>query len=135
MRSITRKALLLAAFAACVGGLGSRVSAQDMLIATVPFKFTVAGKAYDPGKYEIQVNSEAQMIELFGAGRNSGMAEVLTRLEPHGTTTDAGRLVFDNVDGVYVLSEMWLPDEDGFLLHSTPAAHTHRAVSIHSTRS
>lgn len=135
MQSIMRNTLLLAAFAACVGGWGSTALAQDMLIANVPFQFIAAGKTYDPGKYEIQVDAESQMVELFGPARNTGMAEVLTRLTPSGTPAAEGHLVFDSVDGVYVLSEMWLPYQDGFLLHTTPSAHTHRVISLHGRQS
>jgi hypothetical protein len=134
MSSITRKAVLTAVFTACLGGLGARAFAQDMLIANVPFTFTAAGRTYGPGKYELQVDSQAQVIGLFGPARNSGMAEVLTRLGGQAASATEGRLVFDNVDGVYVLSEMWLPHEDGYLLHDTPSPHTHSVVSIRTSR-
>jgi mono/diheme cytochrome c family protein len=37
-------------------------------------------------------------------------------------------LVFDNYDGKHVLSEIWVPGEDGVLVSATPKQHTHDMV-------
>ena len=137
MHTRMMKVAMVAAMVACAGGTASRAAAQDMLIANVPFAFTAAGRAYDAGKYELLVTDNSQMVELMGPAKNTGVAEVITRIaEPvKRSAASDGRLVFDKMDGKYVLSEMWLPQEEGYLLHTTPTAHSHETVTIHRGRS
>ena len=60
---------------------------------------------------------------------------VLTRLarQPlEGGTSET--LVFDKVGAKHILSEVWLPDEDGFLLEATKEDHSHSIVEVHDGR-
>ncbi len=55
----------------------------------------------------------------------------MTRLsgEIHTTPQDA-HLVFDKVGDTYLLSELWIPGEDGYLLQITKGAHEHIVLNI-----
>jgi hypothetical protein len=129
MRSIFKKALLMAAVVTLVGAT-SRASAQDILEANVPFAFTATGKVHPAGKYEFRVINDDATIELIGAAKSGGFVSVMTRMaEPAVAITD-GRIVFDKVGDAYILSEMWLPEQDGFMLHAEKARHTHHAVKL-----
>jgi hypothetical protein len=88
----------------------------------------MAGKTTFPaGKYRI--GSDEQGNITITPERGAAVAvESITRLAaPEKPMTDA-RLVFDNVGGQRYLSEVWLPDEDGYLLRDTRQKHTHETV-------
>jgi hypothetical protein len=61
---------------------------------------------------------------------SGGFLLVLTRLAAPHAKLPEGRLVFDKVGDTYTLSEMWLPDKDGFLLHATKEKHTHHTTPL-----
>jgi len=130
MRSVMKKAVLLMAFVVGVGGAASRAFAADVVVADVPFKFLASGKTQDAGKYELTLINDGQSVELTGPTKAGTFSNVITRLAaPAGGTVEA-RLVFDVVGDTFVLSEAWLPGQDGLLLQATKEAHTHRAVKL-----
>ena len=142
MRAVTKTAVVLAAFVACVGSAGSRALAQnlvgDRIVADVPFKFIASGKTYDAGKYEMKLLSEQQAVELRGpVGTKRGPAEpksvlqVMTRLPGANSPVADSQLVFDKVGGTYYLAEMWMPGEDGFVFFEAKAPHAHSTVKLH----
>jgi hypothetical protein len=126
MRALMKRATLLTAFVACIGGTGSRASAQEeSLIVNVPFTFVVEGKSYDPGRYEIRVDDDQKTVEFRGAKHEAG----LTHAETEANEPDA-RLVFDKTGDTYYLSEMWVPGEEGFLIAETRSPHTRRTLEV-----
>lgn len=127
MRSVLRTTVMLMAFLACVGT--TRVFAQEVLDADVPFKFVASGKTYEPGKYELRVSDGLADVEILGPSKSSGVISVMTRLSPARGANDS-RLVFDKIGETYHLSEMWLPSQDGFLLWATKEKHTHHEVKL-----
>jgi hypothetical protein len=59
------------------------------------------------------------------------MATVLTRLGGEMRSMPKGtHLVFDKVGELNLLSEIWVPGEDGFLLLATKGLHAHKTVII-----
>jgi hypothetical protein len=52
---------------------------------------------------------------------------VITMLGRHDRDPDA-EFVFDKIAGKTVLSEVWLPRKDGFLLLATKGPHEHTVV-------
>lgn len=117
--------VLALALVAVVGG--SVAVAQDVTIVNVPFKFTVANKVMNPGKYEVRVNEDRTMIMVTPEKGNAVMVPAITRLGMQQQLTDA-KLIFDRVGDLYTLSEVWLPAEDGYLVHDTKQAHQHHIV-------
>jgi hypothetical protein len=129
MRSIVTKALLMAAVATLVGAT-SRASAQDILEANIPFTFTASGTTHDAGKYEFRVIDDDQTLEFTGPARTGGFIQVMTRLAAPEPFIPDGRFVFDRVGDTYFLSEMWLPEQEGFLVHAAKERHTHHVVKL-----
>ena len=130
MRSMLKVSFILAVMALCLGG-GARAFAQQSVTANIPFDFVVSGKTHNAGAYDMRVINNDQTIEFKGPSRNGGFVEVMTRIagpEIHGSE---GRLVFDHVGNVYYLSEIWLPDQEGFLVYAAKEPHTHHAVKLH----
>lgn len=118
--------VLLAAGSALMGQAPARI-----LKAKIDFEFGVAGKVLPMGDYEFVVTGDGQVVRVQGQGKSVEMANVITRLaaEMHTTPQDA-HLVFDVVGTNHFLSEVWIPGEDGYLVHSTKGAHTHKVVNI-----
>ena len=52
---------------------------------------------------------------------------VITRLGRHDKDTGT-ELIFDKVGDKFMLSEIWMPNQDGFLVLNTPVDHEHRVL-------
>jgi hypothetical protein len=100
------------------------------VIAKVPFAFIASGKTLPAGQYEFL--AEGEVMRVVGASKgNAVIVPVLTRLGAgiHTSKQDS-HVVFDEVAGVYTLSEIWLPGEDGWLLSATKGKHQHKTVDV-----
>ena len=104
---------------------------QPTINAKIDFSFTVEGKVLPPGQYEFRRDTEAKVFRVQGEGKNGALANILTRLagDMHTTPQDS-HLVFDVVDGTYMLSEIWYPGEDGYLVLATKGKHEHKVVNV-----
>ncbi len=120
-----RLLVLTAAVVALVGIVS--VYAQDVAIMNMPFKFTVGKSVMQPGKYRVTVSPDESMIMVTPERGQAVMAAAITRLAQHVPLPDA-RLVFDRVGEEYTLSEIWLPGQDGYLVHDTKVPHKHHII-------
>jgi predicted metal-dependent peptidase len=91
----------------------------------VGFAFTANGKAFEAGKYEVTM-PDANTVAIRGAGGTAVMP-IITQLGRHDMDKDF-ELVFDKLDGMYLLSEVWFPVKDGYLLLDTKKAHEHAVI-------
>ena len=108
------------------------VYAQPQVVtATVDFPFMVEGKALPSGSYTFTRDTGANAFRVQGEGKNGGLATVYTRIngELHNTMQDA-HIVFDVIEGKYILSEIWIPGEDGYLLTLTKGEHKHKVINV-----
>ena len=103
---------------------------QAGLVANVPFKFVAAGKPQDAGAYGLRVDKTRGAIELVPPKGAGEVMLVMTRLAAPEGVMSGGRLVFDKVGDTYTLSEIWVPGEDGFLVHATKETHTHQTTPL-----
>ena len=87
-------------------------------------KFIAGGKSFPVGTYKILYEPKSKYITLRAASGAVTQLTIITRLASE-TPTDRARLVFDIVGNERRLSEIWIPGEDGFLVGSTKAEHTH----------
>jgi hypothetical protein len=127
MPSLTHVAAAILAFA--LVGLAAIATAQSIGKANIDFAF-VAGKAqFAAGPYEFEVNNAKAMLTLRAKDPKAGtvMMPIITRLGRHDKDQDT-ELIFDKVNNQLLLSEVWLPNEDGYLLLNTPVNHEHRVV-------
>jgi cytochrome c553 len=114
-----------------IGALLAFSSAQAqtraVLRANVPFDFNVDKKVLTAGKYEFRLAPNGHSI-LISGGKEAGLyAPVITRLGDTSSLREAS-LVFDSNENRRALAEVWIPGEDGMLIHSTPSAHRHEVI-------
>jgi hypothetical protein len=119
--------------AAVVGGLClvSGYGQLESIRATIDFPFIAAGKTLPAGQYEFSRDTRTLVIHVQGEGADAALVPVLTLLAGaiHTTPEDA-HIVFDKVGDTYILSELWLRGEDGFLLALTEGPHEHKVIDV-----
>ena len=95
----------------------------------ITFKFMLNEKPMPPGKYLVeQPAPDVLTLRAETTGAQSVELMIITRLAQPETGIAEPRLVFDNVGGQSYLSEVWLPNTDGFVVRSTKGAHEHQSV-------
>ena len=100
--------------------------------ADIPFAFNSAGKTLPAGPYEFFADNAKATMRIVGAGKGSAvLAMVQTRMaaEIHTTQNDS-HIVFDKVGDLYTLSEVWIPGQDGYMLHLTKGIHEHKVLDV-----
>lgn len=105
------------------------VFAADTVLANVPFAFKVATKTLPAGDYEFTIHPTNETVVVSSTTNPKGpsaVEEILTRMAAQNSP-DA-RVVFDKVNGQYVLSEIWQPEGEGVLLHATKGKHEHHVL-------
>ncbi len=104
---------------------------QEMVKAKIDFSFKVEGKVLPPGQYEFARDPKAMEFRVQGEGKIAALVPILTRMaaEIHSTHQDA-HLVFDVVGDTHLLSEIWIPGEDGYVLLVTKGPHTHKVINL-----
>ena len=115
---------IVALLVACVMS-GGMASAQG-ISAEIGFPFVAGGKEMPAGKYSVEVTTNGQVM-LTGPDRRGIFMPVITRLGRHDKDPDA-EFVFDKIEGKPVLSEIWLPAKDGYLVLATKGPHEHAVV-------
>jgi hypothetical protein len=127
---------LILASALVGAGAASAVAAEPLAKADVPFAFEAGGTKFPAGHYEIVEPEDPSSGVLTVRNldtQKEGFVEVLTRIAERGDHQSL--LVFDNVGGQRMLSEIHVTGEDGYLL---PAAgkrpHTHELVKAQAGR-
>jgi hypothetical protein len=129
-------AVLTALAFVLVGGV-AWASAQASFKVT--FAIKAAGKSLAAGEYTISKAADGGLVlRQEGTGKETPLA-VIERIAAPAPPPAAPQLVFDEVGDfapsyteyitVYVLSEVWLPGEDGFRVHLTKGAHKTRTVA------
>ncbi len=118
--------LLFGAFALAVAN-----AAPWAIHGNIPFQFTADGKVWPAGEYMLVPDNSIGSVRVEPEKGVGPVVPVITRLSPgmESTSTEA-HAVFDKVGDTYFLSEVWIPGEDGFLLHVTKQAHEHKVVNL-----
>ena len=130
------KRLLTGFILACLVSLAASPTAQayrmgeQSVSVKVDFEFIAGGQTFPAGTYRVaHPTGDFALIEI---GKNGGEKHVLmanARLPQHKTAGVPDlNLVFVKVAGKLVLSEVWLPDLDGFVIRreaDAPAPATH----------
>ena len=110
----------------------------------VPFPITAGGKKLAAGDYAVAKAADGGLVLRQGATGKETPVAVLERIAKPEPPVAGPRLVFDEVGDfapsyteyitVYVLSEVWLPGEDGFRIHVTKGAHKAKEVKGEATK-
>ncbi len=115
---------------------GSLIAYAEVLVQTmaadVSFEFAATDKVFAPGTYQVERNGLDSPTLKFRAGNGTEIMTlpVLSRLKvSHVKATDADTyLVFDVFKDKKVLSEVWFPHLDGFIVSETTEPHQHTTV-------
>ena len=105
---------------------------------TIPFKFQAGGKKFPAGEYRVAQKGDVQIILRKEPGGEEISIPFTQRLEQPKPPLEEPQLVFDVVGNFepsyteymtdYLLAEVWLPGEDGFLVHTTKGAHQNQII-------
>jgi hypothetical protein len=108
----------------------SIVSAQEGVTFDTSFAFRLDTQVYQPGTYAVRLNDDQTLVTITSSKGVTHAALALTRLAEPDPRLVEGKVVFDKAGEVYYLSEVWIPELDGFLLHITKGMHTHVKVKL-----
>jgi hypothetical protein len=122
VRNIAALGIFAVAVIAAVG-LGQAMQVR----ATVDFPFTVEGKMLPAGTYDLIRDDTASVFRVTDNGKNQAVAPVLTRIA--NMMPSMAALVFDVVGDNYVLAEVWVPGQDGYVIAVTKGVHKHKVVN------
>jgi len=117
MRTFKIAATLAAAF---VGLFGGSASAQETVVAKIPFSFVVRGEAFAAGRY--RVSDEAGILTIRSLDSGGGMFALTIRADGRDPAGDQPALVFTPYENKYRLSEIWESDGEGFALPEPPGS-------------
>jgi cytochrome c553 len=95
--------------------------------ANVPFAFEAHGMSLPPGTYQFKLNLGDRTILIGGGKAGEVRVPIITTLGGTSIFKDTG-LVFDAYEGKHVLSELWIPGEEGVLVSTTPKQAKHEMV-------
>ncbi len=110
----------------------AQIQTIQSLRANIPFQFVVEGKTLPAGEYNFIRSADNGSFQIISTKKGpSAVALVITTLGGaiHSTPQDS-HIVFDKIGDTYTLSEIWIPQLDGFLLHATKEKHEHRSINI-----
>jgi len=112
---------------------------QPAALFKIPFEFRAAGKKIPAGEYWFGFNQAGKLILRQTATGKELELQVLEKLSPMEQPPTEPRLIFDEVGDfapsyteyftVYVLSEIWLSGEEGFLIHVTKGTHKEKIIT------
>jgi hypothetical protein len=112
--------------------------AQTVTFITVDFPFVVEGKPAPAGTYVLRLNPDMSAFTLTQtdtpAPAETIAVETMTRLAAMHPPRGTAHAVFDKKGETYFLSEIWLPDEDGWLVYPTSGLHSHRTVELRNKK-
>ena len=135
MKRMTRRPAIAAAgaFIACAA------MAYAQTVFKVPFEFKAGGKKLPAGEYSLAVKPEGQIVLKKEPAGAETVVPFTQRLPQPTPPLSEPQLVFHEVGDfapsyteymtVYVLAEVWLPGEDGYLIHTTKGAHKNKVVT------
>ncbi|OGD21495.1 MAG: hypothetical protein A2W03_12050 [Candidatus Aminicenantes bacterium RBG_16_63_16] len=134
MKRLTRLAVAAAGLALVV----NVTAAHAQGTFKIPFEFKAGGKKLAAGQYSVAQKGDGQIVLRKEPGGAEIMVPFTERLAQPAPPVAEPQLVFDEVGDfapsyteymtVYVLAEVWLPGEDGFLIHTTKGAHKNKII-------
>ena len=117
--------MLVAAF---IGMQASPARAQDTLSLNVPFAFQAAGALHPAGVYRLSVDTEPDVVALTSAAGEQASIKVLGRMAGSLSSPGPAAVAFEKVGETYYLSEMWIPNLEGYQTYITKEKHSRHMV-------
>jgi hypothetical protein len=118
MSTIEKSAVLAAVF---VGVFVGSASAQETVVAKVPFSFVVRGEEFPAGRYEIRPNGDG-VVSIRGTDNKSAIVAITIPADGRDPLGDHPSLVFTRYENVYRLSQIWEAGAEGRALPGLNAA-------------
>ena len=135
MRRLAVLTIAIAAFAA----LSAAAPVQAQSVFKVPFNFESGGKKFPAGNYVVTRTGDGQVTFQQVATGKESVVPFTQELTPAEPPASEPRLIFDEVGNfepsyteyftVYVLAEVWLSGQEGYLIHTTKGAHKNQTVN------
>jgi hypothetical protein len=104
----------------------------------IPFKFQAGGKKLPAGDYWVAQKGEGQIAIRKEPGGEEVLIPFTQRLAQPQPPLEEPQLVFDAVGNFepsyteyvteYILAEVWLLGEDGYVVHTTKGAHQNKVI-------
>jgi hypothetical protein len=133
-----KRLILLAALAFGIGLILGRGVAYSQATFKIAFKFKAEGKSLPPGDYWIAQEEEGKITLRRETGNEDVLIPIVEKLGQPEQPAEGPQLIFDMVGNFepsyteyiteYVLAEVWLSGEDGFLLISTERSEYRKSV-------
>jgi hypothetical protein len=132
MRSMTKKAILIAAGLGMVWGGAASAAPVDV---KVPFPFLVQGRSMPAGEYRVENELTSPSVWLIQGehGTNAGTLVMTRAASGEDPAGDAPALTFDKYENRYRLTGIWESKEQGQQVTATKHVSTH-AVPTHATK-
>jgi hypothetical protein len=99
----------------------------------VTFPFQVGDKILPAGTYTIEQPS-AELLVLRDAKGDVVQMPVILRVARLSPPLTESKVIFDKFGDSYYISEIWVPDRDGFVVGATKEIHTHHVVKIYKKK-
>jgi hypothetical protein len=104
----------------------------------IPFKFEAGGKKFPRGEYWVAQKGDGQITLRQESKAEEVPIPFIQKLAEPKPAIEEPQLVFDMVGNFepsyteyvtdYLLAEVWLPGEGGFLVFTTKGAHQHQTI-------
>ena len=107
----------------------------DAAKSNIPFAFQVSTKTLPAGEYTFTIDRFNGSVKI--SGDKTGAEEmIITSIvgRPYTGNPDESHIVFDKTGNQYILSEIWIPGEDGVLVHATKGPHEHHVIHAKSSK-
>lgn len=133
-----KRLAILAIAAFVVAHMVGSTMAYAQAIFKIPFKFEAGGKKFRAGEYLLAQKGDKQIALRMGLSGEEVLIPFIQRMEQPKPPLEEPQIVFDVVGNFepsyteyvtdYLLAEVWLPGEDGFLIHMTKGAHQNQTI-------
>jgi hypothetical protein len=127
LRVLSLTGIAATALAFLLVGSAAPASAQSVAKVNIDFPFVAGTSQLAAGAYEFEVNNGKVTVRSTQPKGTSVVMLGITRLGRHDLDKET-ELIFDKVNNKFVLSEIWLGNEDGYLVTNTPGDHEHRVL-------
>jgi hypothetical protein len=132
--------LVILGFSVLAASFPAHAQPSDAVITTsVPFAFTVGDQSFPAGDYRVEKTEKKYdtaphrmpALRLRSAdGKLDAELTPITRLARRYADRKKGSLVFDREGEKRLLSEVWVPGEDGYLVRGGDEEHQHQVVDV-----
>ncbi len=126
MKIIWKSAVLGAAF---IGLFVGSASAQERIVANIPFAFEIGHQTAPAGKYELVIDGDG-ILELHGENVHAGGFASTLPADGHDPDGSTPALVFMKGETGYRLSTVWESDTEGRALASAGMFGHHNRAAL-----